>query len=99
PDASGRWIGSGEARGTDRNLMVCSSEQREIAIRSRPHAGRGLAALVVSTASRAEAGGGTARYDIRPESDLGARRQANDRRLSGRGHRRATPPRRGAVST
>jgi hypothetical protein len=98
-DASGRWIGSGEARGTDRNLMVCSSEQREIAIRSRPHAGRGLAALVVSSSSRAGAGGGTARYDIRPDGDLGARRQANDRRLAALGYGRAVLLREGTLST
>jgi hypothetical protein len=98
-DAAGRWIGSGEARGTDRNLMVCSSEQREIAIRSRPHAGRGLAALVVSSSSRSEAGASTARFDIRPEGELGARRQANDRRLSALGHGRPILLREGALST
>jgi hypothetical protein len=98
-DASGRWIGSGEARGTDRDLMVCSSERREIAIRSRPHAGRGLAALVVSSSSRAEAGGGTARFDIRPEGDLAARRLANDRRLAALGYGRAALLREGALST
>jgi hypothetical protein len=98
-DASGRWIGSGEARGTDRNLMVCSSEERELVIRSRPHAGRGLAALVVSSASRGEAEGGTARYDIRPEGELGPRRQANDRRLSALGYGRATLLREGTLQT
>jgi hypothetical protein len=98
-DASGRWIGSGEPRGTDRSLMVCSSEQRELAIRSRPHAGRGLAALVVSSASRGEAGGGTARYEIRPEGDLALRRQENDRRLSGLGYGPPTLIREGTLQT
>jgi hypothetical protein len=98
-DASGRWIGSGEARGTDRNLMVCSSELREIAIRSRPHAGRGLAALVVSRSSSAEVADGTARFDIRPEGDLAARRRTNDQRLNGLGYGRASLLREGALST
>jgi hypothetical protein len=98
-DASGRWIGSGEARGTDRNLMVCSSELREIAIRSRPHAGRGLAALVVSRSSGAEVADGTARFDIRPEGDLAARRRTNDLRLNGLGYGRASLLREGALST
>lgn len=98
-DASGRWIGSGEARGLDRNLMVCSSEAREIAIRSRPHAGRGLAALVVSTSASAEVNGGTARYDIRPEGELGARRKAHDARLARLGYGRSTLLREGELST
>jgi hypothetical protein len=98
-DASGRWIGSGEARGMDRNLMVCSSEPREIAIRSRPHAGRGLAALVVSSSSSAEVGDGTARYDVRPEGDLRSRLVAHDARLARLGYGRSTLLREGALST
>jgi hypothetical protein len=98
-DASGRWIGSGEARGMDRNLMVCSSEPREIAIRSRPHAGRGLAALVVSSSSSAEVGGGTARYDVRPEGDLRSRLVAHDARLARLGYGRSTLLREGSLST
>jgi len=97
-DASGRWVGSGEARGMDRNLMVCSAESREIAIRSRPHAGRGLAALVVSSSSSAEVGGGTARFDIRPEGDLRSRLEAHHGRLA-RGYGRATLLREGTLST
>lgn len=99
-DGSGRWLGSGEARGMDRNLMVCSAERREIAIRSRPHAGRGLAALVVSSTSSAEAGRGTARYDIRPEGDLRARRAAHGARLARLGYgARSTLLREGTLST
>jgi len=98
-DASGRWIGSGEARGMDRNLMVCSSEAREIAIRSRPHAGRGLAALIVSSSSSAEVGGGTARFDIRPEGDLRSRLSAHDARLARIGYGRSTIVREGTLST
>lgn len=98
-DASGRWIGSGEARGTDRNLMVCSSELREIAIRCRPHAGRGLAALVVSSSGSAEVGDGAARFDMRPEGDLAERRRSNDQRLNGLGYGRASLLREGALST
>lgn len=98
-DANGRWIGSGEARGADRDLMICSSEQRDLAIRTRPHAGRGLAALVVSTSASAEVGGGTARHDIRPEGDLAIRRRDNDRRLSRLGYGRASVLREGVLST
>ena len=98
-DASGRWIGSGEARGVDRNLIVCSPELREVAIRSRPHAGRGLAALVVSSASGAEVGASSARFDLRPEGTLEARRRANDERLAALGHARPALLRQGVLQT
>lgn len=98
-DASGRWIGSGEARGVDRNLMVCSAELREVGIRSRPHAGRGLAALVVSTAGAAEVGASSSRFDLRPEGSLEARRRATDQRLSALGYARPRLLRQGALQT
>jgi hypothetical protein len=79
--------------------MVCSTEPREIAIRCRPHAGRGLAALVVSSSSSAEVGGGTARYDVRPEGDLRARLAAHDARLARLGYGRSTLVREGTLST
>jgi hypothetical protein len=85
-EASGRWIGSGEARGTDRDLLVCSSESRDVVIRSRPHAGQGLAALVVSSSNSAEIEGSAARYDLRPEGDIAALRQAKAQRLQARGY-------------
>ena len=98
-EAGGRWIGSGEARGTDRDLMVCSAEAREVAIRCRPHAGRGLAALVVSSSPSAEVEAGAARYDLRPEGDLGALRSANERRLSQLGYGRASLVHQGILQT
>jgi hypothetical protein len=98
-DASGRWIGSGEARGTDRNLMICSSEPREIAIRCRPHAGRGLSALVLSSAGRSEVAGSSARFDLRPDADLAALRQQSEQRLAGRGYGRPLLAREGVLQT
>ena len=98
-DASGRWIGSGEARGVDRNLMVCSAELREVSIRTRPHAGRGLAALVVSSAGSAEVGANSARFDLRPEGSLEARRRANDGRLAALGYARPKLSRQGVLQS
>ena len=98
-DASGRWIGSGEARGTERNLMVCSSEPRDIAIRCRPHAGRGLAALVISSANRSAVEGSSARFDLRPDAALGALRQLSEKRLAGRGYSRPLLVREGTLQT
>jgi hypothetical protein len=98
-DASGRWIGSGEARGTERNLMVCSSEPREVAIRCRPHAGRGLSALVISSASRSAVDGSSARFDLRPDAALSALRQLSEKRLAGRGYGRPSLVREGTLQT
>lgn len=98
-DQSGRWIGSGEARGTDRNMMVCSSEAREVAIRCRPHAGRGLAALVVSSASRSEVDASSARFDLRPDSGLAALRQQINQRLGAQGYGRPSFVKDGVLQT
>lgn len=92
-ESSGRWIGSGQARGGDRNMMVCSSEPRELTIRCRPHAGRGLAALVISRSAPGAGRGlpsNTARYDLRPAGELQTIRQANSLRLQSTGYGRAT---------
>jgi hypothetical protein len=80
-------------------LTVCSAELREVAIRSRPHAGRGLAALVVSSATGGEVGPGSARFDLRPEGSLEARRRAGDERLVALGYARPTLLRQGALQT
>jgi hypothetical protein len=98
-DASGRWIGSGEARGTERNLMVCSSEPRDIAIRCRPHAGRGLSALVISSANRSAVDGSSARFDLRPDAPLATLRQLSEKRLAGRGYSRPLLVREGTLQT
>lgn len=88
-EASGRWIGSGQARGADRHLMVCSSEQRELLIRCRPHAGRGLAALVVSRSGAgapAALDSHSARFDLRPPGDLATIREQHAERLGSDGY-------------
>jgi hypothetical protein len=92
-EPNGRWIGSGEARGADRDLMVCSSETRELNLRCRPHGGRGLAALVISRLSSgtgAELGSHAARFDLRPEGTLEQLRAANAAQLARSGYGKAT---------
>jgi hypothetical protein len=97
-EASGRWIGSGQARGADRHLMLCSTEQRELLIRCRPHAGRGLAALVISRSTQGapqELGDNSARFDLRPAGDLAALREQLALQLERSGYGPATLVRRG----
>lgn len=97
-ESSGRWIGSGQARGADRHLMLCSSEQRELLIRCRPHAGRGLAALVISRSTIGaprELAAHSARFDLRPPGDLAALREQLASRLGRSGYGPATLVRQG----
>lgn len=88
-EANGRWIGSGQARGADRHLMLCSSEQRELLIRCRPHAGRGLAALVISRSTLGapqELAAHSARFDLRAPGNLTALRGELASRLERAGY-------------
>jgi hypothetical protein len=88
-DDEGRWIGSGSGRGRERTLIVCSPEKRQLTIQSRPHAGRGLAALVIS---RSMEGGerlltqAVTRYDLRPTGSLEDVRQSHARELESAGY-------------
>jgi hypothetical protein len=88
-DDDGRWIGSGAGRGRERTMIVCSPEKRQLTIQSRPHAGRGLAALVLS---RSSDGGArqlvpdVARYDLRPPGTLPEVRDAHARQLLAEGY-------------
>jgi len=88
-ESNGRWIGSAEPQGSDRTLMVCSPDTRELTVRCRPHAGRGFGALVIS---RSESGAArqamqhAARFDLRPAGPLSELRQAHAERLERMGY-------------
>src|SRR5262249_13448508 len=47
-DATGRIVGRGPAGGHPPSVRVCAAERAEITLELRPHAGRGLAALLLS---------------------------------------------------
>ena len=97
-EANGRWIGSARARGTERNLMLCSSETRDLTLRCRPHAGRGLAALVISRSSlgaSSQLGFHSARFDLRPVAPLAEQRTGHGRRLASLGYGSAVLERQG----
>ena len=92
-EANGRWVGSGQARGDDRHVLVCSPETRELTIRCRPHAGRGLAALVISRSAPGTAqllGEHATRFDLRPSEPIGELRRKRSERLEKAGYARAT---------
>lgn len=100
-ESNGRWIGSAQARGADRSLIVCSSEQRELLIRCRPHAGRGLAALVISRSGLGaprELGEHSARFELRPVGELPQLRERHARRLEQLGYAAPTFVRQGKLA-
>jgi hypothetical protein len=91
-ESNGRWVGSGQARGNDRHVLVCSPETRELTIRCRPHAGRGLAALVISRSAEGTAqllGEHATRFDLRPSGPIGELRSKRSERLEKAGYARA----------
>jgi hypothetical protein len=88
-EANGRWIGSAEAQGSDRTLLVCSPLTRELTVRCRPHVGRGFGALVISRSESGAARQGmqhAARFDLRPAGPLTELRQAHAERLERMGY-------------
>ncbi len=100
-EANGRWIGSARARGAERNLMLCSSETRDLTLRLRPHAGRGLAALIISRSSlgaSGQLGHHSARFDLRPVAPLAEQRVEHDQRLTSLGYGRAVLSREGQLN-
>lgn len=89
-DEEGRWIGAGVGRGRERSLIVCSPEKRQLTVQSRPHAGRGLAALVLSRSAEGAArllAPSVTRYDLRPPGTLAEVRAAHAAELAREGFR------------
>lgn len=89
-DASGRTVGRAAATGRSRSLVICSPVSAPISIEIRPHAGRGLAVVVLS---RSAEGGSleldvdAVRFDVAPTADLSETRAKNAVRLESAGYR------------
>lgn len=101
-DTHGRIIGRGAIRGRERSVVVCSPTPTPITISIRPHAGRGLAAVLMS---RSKAGAAAdlntqaVTVSVAPIGDLGEVEQKTDARLDRDGYRNAKIVGRGALST
>lgn len=99
-EAGGRWIGSGRALGAERNLTLCSAETREIVLRCRPHAGRGLAALVLSRSpggTSRDLHPGLSRFDLRAQQPVDDARAELARRLEASGYPAPSSTKRGRL--
>jgi hypothetical protein len=100
-DTRGHIIGHAASRGRARSIVVCSPAHTPVTISIRPHAGRGLAAILLS---RSAAGAETdldlqpATVDLAPLGDLAEVEQKTDARLDRDGYRNAKVVGRGALS-
>lgn len=101
-DMHGRILGHAAAHGRQRSIVVCSPVQMPVTLSIRPHAGRGLAAVLMSRS----AAGAAADLDIQPVTvdlapvgDLAEVEQKTDERLDRAGYRNARVVGRGALST
>lgn len=68
-DPSGRIIGRGQGNGRDRELVVCSPERATLTLEVRPHAGRGLGAILISRSAAgaaADLARSVLRHDVAP---------------------------------
>lgn len=100
-DEAGHIIGRASAAGRDRVLVVCSPVRAPITIEVRPHAGRGVAAVVLS---RTPPGGArdldvrALTFDLAPVGDLADTREKNASRLEDLGYGRAKVVGEGALA-
>ncbi len=91
-DHGGRIVGRAGASGRDRSLVVCSPTAEPITVEVRPHAGRGLVAVVLSQSGPSAATDlqvPALRFDLAPVGDLAEARQAHAARLEQAGYEHA----------
>lgn len=100
-DQHARIVGRAKANGRDRSLIVCSPTAEPVTLEIRPHAGRGLVAVVLS---RSEKGAvrdlkvRALRFDLAPLGDLAQAREDLDARLEHAGYGRPTLLRKGKLA-
>jgi len=90
-DLDGRIIGRAAAAGRERAIVVCSPTRTGISVEIRPHAGRGLAAVVLSrlvAGSENDLDADALRYDLAPAGDLQSTRKKHELRLERVGYGR-----------
>jgi hypothetical protein len=88
-DGEGRLVGRALERGRDRAAVVCSSVQTTLTAELRPHAGAGMAAIVIARAragTEADLIGVAERLDAFPSRELGVARTALTQRLAAAGY-------------
>lgn len=89
-DAEGRIVASAPGDERAPTLLVCAPAKSELTLELRPHAGRGLAAVIIGTSGdprvRKDVGGEFIAHEIAPTASLAEARAATRSRLAKLGY-------------
>lgn len=88
-DTQGRIVGRARAAGRERSLIVCSAREARVTFEVRPHAGRGLAVIVVSKSAKGterDIDAPSLRFDLTPPVSVVEGRRQLAQRLESAGY-------------
>jgi len=91
-DLEGRIVGRAAATGRERAIIVCSPARGAITVEVRPHAGRGLVAVLISRLSGGhpqDIEAHALRFDLAPSGNLGEAREKHATMLERGGYSQA----------
>src|SRR5690606_33408388 len=88
-DLEGRIVGRAHAAGRERSLIVCSPTRARVTLEVRPHAGRGLAVVVLSRSKKGteqDIDAHSLKFDLMPAQDIRESQRAHKKRLEAAGY-------------
>lgn len=88
-DLEGRIVGRANAAGRERSLIVCSPTRARVTFEVRPHAGRGLAVVILSKSKKGteqDINAHSLRFDLLPPLDMVEARREHAERLDAAGY-------------
>lgn len=100
-DLDGRIVGRAHAAGRERSLIVCSPTRARVSFEVRPHAGRGLAVVVLSKSKKGteqDINAHSLRFDLLPPLDMAEARRQHAERLDAAGYPKARSVAKGTLS-
>lgn len=100
-DLEGRIVGRAHAAGRERSLIVCSPSRARVSFEVRPHAGRGLAVVVLSKSKKGteqDINAHSLRFDLLPPLDMAEARRQHGERLDAAGYPKARSVAKGNLS-
>lgn len=88
-DIEGRIVGRAHASGRERSLIMCSPAPARVSFEVRPHAGRGLAVVVLSRSKKGteqDIDAHSLRFDLLPPRDMEEARRIHQARMEAAGY-------------
>ena len=88
-DLEGRIVGRANAAGRERSLIVCSPTRARVTFEVRPHAGRGLAVVILSKSKKGteqDINAHSLRFDLLPALNMADARREHAERLDAAGY-------------